>query len=229
MREENRTNIVLVILVVFLLAVLMLVALGAGYLWWQKVKVAEKASRLETQVAELNTRLEQQSVSRDIAETETKPQERTSAQKDELISEAEVGMGKTERSIGYIKKVYEKGGRNFMDIDYIQWFSGDRALEAMREDGECEVNDLECYPPNGYYIRNVNSKIRTYPISDNVKIYMQTYRLEEAGNITWDKEITFNEFKNIYTTQDYPHLREVPYWVEIESGEIVKITEQYVP
>ena len=64
----------------------MLVALGAGYLWWQKVKVAEKASRLETQVAELNTRLEQQSVSRDIAETETKPQERTSAQKDELIS-----------------------------------------------------------------------------------------------------------------------------------------------
>jgi hypothetical protein len=132
-----------------------------------------------------------------------------------------------EKQIGYIKKVYTKGGKNYLDIDYIQWLTGAEAQKAMREDGECPKTG-ECIVMDDYYIRNVNPQIRTFEILPNIEIMMQTYTMEKTGQIQ-PKKISFSQFSQIWNTNTKSSLKNVPYIVEISSNQIIKINEQYVP
>lgn len=133
-----------------------------------------------------------------------------------------------EKQIGFVKKVYAKSGKNYLNIDYIQWLTGDAAEKALREDGQCPKTG-ECIVYDGYYIRNQNPLIRTYELSLDVKIVMQTYSAEQTGIVMNNEEITIDQFKNIYTSSSRLGLRNVPYIVEISNQQIVKITEQYIP
>lgn len=133
----------------------------------------------------------------------------------------------TERQMGYIKKVYTKGGKNYLDIDYIQWLTGDAAEKAMREDGKCPRAG-ECIVYDGYYIRNQNPLIRTFEISPDAAITMQTYNIETTGQIQ-AQSITFSQFSQIWNGNARPNLKNVPYIVEICNNQIVKINEQYIP
>jgi len=134
----------------------------------------------------------------------------------------------SERQMGYVKKVYAKGGANYLDIDYIQWFMGDAAEKAMREDGECPKTG-ECIVLDDYYIRNVNLLVRTFEITPETKIIMQTYNSENTGIVNNNQSITLAQFKNIFSGSSQTHLKDVPYIIEIQNQKIVKITEQYVP
>lgn len=135
----------------------------------------------------------------------------------------------SERQMGYIKKVYEKSGKSYLNIDYIQWLTGDAAEKAMRQDGECPATG-ECLVLNDYYIRNQNPLIRTFEIDPAATILMQTYSMGEAGgDIIWNQPITYAQFKSIFTNNAKLHLKDVPYIVEIQNQKITKITEQYVP
>jgi hypothetical protein len=135
---------------------------------------------------------------------------------------------KSQKQMGYIKNVYEKDGENHLDIDYIEWLTGDAALEAMEKDGKCPEN-APCLVINDYYIRNNDSQIRTFEISPRVTITMQTFELEKIMDVKWNQCISFRQFKDIYTMDDWPRLRDVPYIVEIKNQKIIKITEQYIP
>lgn len=133
-----------------------------------------------------------------------------------------------EKQIGYIKKVYAKSGKNYLNIDYIQWLTGSAAEKAMREDGQCSKTG-ECIVFDDYYIRNQNPILRTFEISPEAKIVMQTYNAEQTGIVGNSQEITLDQFKNIYSSNSQLGLRDVPYIVEISNQQIVKITEQYIP
>jgi hypothetical protein len=134
----------------------------------------------------------------------------------------------SEKQIGYIKKVYAKNGKNYLDIDYIQWLTGDVAEKAMREDGQCPKTG-ECIVFDDYYIRNQNPLIRTFEIALDAKIVMQTYDSEKTGIVGNSQEISLDQFKNIFSSGAWSHLKDVPYIVEISNQQIVKITEQYIP
>lgn len=135
----------------------------------------------------------------------------------------------TEKAMGFIKKVYTKGGKNYLDIDYIQWLMGDAAEKAMREDGQCPKTG-ECIVYDGYYIRNQNPLIRTYELVPDVEITMQTYDMEATGQIQAQK-ITLDQFRRIWTSNDVSmiHLKDVPYHIGIGSNKILNISEQYIP
>lgn len=133
----------------------------------------------------------------------------------------------TERQMGYIKKVYSRGGKNFLDIDYIQWLTGTVAEKAKREDGLCPSKG-ECIVENDYYIRNQNPLIRTFEISPNVQITMRTYNMEMTGQIQAQK-ISSAEFSQIFSSSAWSHLKDAPYIVEISNNQIIRITEQYIP
>jgi len=132
-----------------------------------------------------------------------------------------------ERQIGYVKKVYTKDGKNYLSIDYIQWLTGAEAEKAMREDGQCPKTG-ECIVFDDYYIRNVNPLIRTFEVSPDAKITMQTYDMEETGLIH-PQEISFAQFSWIFAPKVNSRLKDVPYIVEISSKKITKINEQYIP
>ena len=104
------------------------------------------------------------------------PQEKKGVESQEITQPEEeefVSPPVTEKQIGYIKAIYTKNNKEYLDIDYVQYLTGDEAIEAVEEDGECPA---DIYPdpsyciPNGFYIRNQNPKIRTFEILKNVEI-----------------------------------------------------------
>ncbi|HLM84394.1 MAG TPA: hypothetical protein VK254_04285 [Candidatus Bathyarchaeia archaeon] len=135
----------------------------------------------------------------------------------------------TEKAMGYIKKVYAKSGKNYLDIDYIQWLTGAEAEKAMREDGRCPKTG-ECIVYDDYYIRNQNPLIRTFEVSPDAAITMQTYSMRKTGQIQAEK-LNFSQFKQIWTSSDFDlaSLQDVPYSIEIGSNQIKNINEQYIP
>lgn len=132
-----------------------------------------------------------------------------------------------EAAMGYVKKVYSSGGKNFLDIDYIQWLVGDAAEQAMREDGECPKKG-ECIVLNDYYIRNQNPKLRTFEIAPSARITMMTYQMETTGQI-FNEAVTFSQFSQIWSGSGQTRLRDTPYYITLSNNLVSSIKEQYIP
>lgn len=139
-------------------------------------------------------------------------------------------QGVSEKAIGFIKKVYEKSDKKYLDIDYIQMFSGEAAIKAAMEDTGCsreKVSNGDCAPSlnNNFYIRNQDSQIRTFEISDKVTIIsLKVENMEEMP-------VQFSYFKSIFSddTPDRQWLKIAPYNIEIDEGIITLISQQYLP
>lgn len=136
----------------------------------------------------------------------------------------------SKKNMGNIKKVYTKNGKNYLDIDYIQWLTGDEAEKAMREDGQCPKTE-ECIVYDDYYIRNVNPQIRTFEVSPDVEITMQTLDSETTGNVNQNKKISFSMLQTIFTPGSANHdkYQNTPFIIELSNNKIVRILEQYIP
>lgn len=128
----------------------------------------------------------------------------------------------SEKAIGYIQAVYEKSGKKYLDIDYIQWLTGEAAITAAMEDKGCKRE--ECIP-NGYYIRNRNIQIRTFEISEKATI------LSLEGDLTKGKVITPKQFLAQFADESEQNqwLKKAPYNIEVASGVVTKISQQYQP
>lgn len=134
----------------------------------------------------------------------------------------------SEKAIGYLKKVYAKSGKNYIDVDYVQWLSGDVAQKAMREDGMCPKTG-ECIVLNDYYIRNQNPLIRTFEVSPDVEILAHDFEADySSGN--WNESMTFSRFNQYFNTNaNNGYWDSAPFHVEIGNNKILKVTEQYIP
>ena len=110
-----------------------------------------------------------------------------------------------ENASGIIKTVYTKSGKNYVDIDYIEW-NHDFVPDGL----------------HGAAYSNVNKKIRTFEISPNVKFVSST------------KHITFTDFFNLfnppYTTyyDDGYNPSSSPWDIVITNGVITQISEHFV-
>jgi len=119
----------------------------------------------------------------------------------------------SQKEIGYIKKIYEEEGKKYLDIDYIQYFTGEKAVQAAEED---EL--LNCCP-NGYYIRNESHKIRTFEIDDEaifLKFIMQ--HSEVMGN----SPMGYEEFR-IYSNRYFLVM------IYISDEVVIKTEEIFTP
>jgi hypothetical protein len=134
------------------------------------------------------------------------------------------------KNMGYLKKVYAKNGKNFIDVDYIQWLDGAEAEKAMREDGQCPKTG-ECVVYDDYYIRNQNPMVRSLEVAPEAEIRMLTLESETTGRVDQIQVISFEKLKNIFnpgsTTQQ--RYQFTPFIIEFVNNKIVKITEQYIP
>jgi hypothetical protein len=70
--------------------------------------------------------------------------------------------------------------RPTITFDLIQFFTGEAATKAAAEDGE------ESPPPNDYYIRNVNSRLRTLPVQSGAPITVNVLAAQSTGSSTKD-------------------------------------------
>lgn len=126
--------------------------------------------------------------------------------------------------------------------DYAQMLSGQEAIDAAVEDG---VTTPEEGVPNDYYIRNVNTQLRTLPVApDAVVILASSAAGAVAGvRVSVDEWLSlFHEDGTPYDrSQEEPPLVEgphsgffgagwgAPYWITLEGDQVVQIYQQYLP
>jgi hypothetical protein len=98
-------------------------------------------------------------------------------------------------------------------FDLVQWFDGDAATKAAAEDGE------ESPPPNDYYIRNVNPRLRTLPVAPDARLSLSGVTLGQGGADSTEVDLA------TVAAKGPNHL----FWATVQGGRIVALEEQYVP
>jgi hypothetical protein len=114
-----------------------------------------------------------------------------------------------------IVKQVNVGGRT-VTFDLIQWFEGDAAAKAAAEDGQ------ESPPPNDYYTRNVNPRLRTLPVTSGARITLTRLTVGQgggnaAGPVPADLATV--------AASGVGHI----FWATVAGGQIQALEEQYVP
>lgn len=131
--------------------------------------------------------------------------------------------------IGYIRAVFGQDDYQDISIDLIEWLDGDEAAEARREDGLCSGSLDECWPPNGFYIRNPDDSLLTVEVPADTTVLMQTLSHNPDGSYNSDEVISFDRFLRILSDEEDAHLRSVPFRITLADHVVTSIREQYVP
>lgn len=125
------------------------------------------------------------------------------------------GTGAVQKMIGYIQIAGDR-----LTLDEIEFIT-DEDMERIKELGLTE-NDM----PNGYFIMNEDFELNSYRIGNT------TYTYINWGETDPDKRIRSTraawEFMNYLSTYT-DNGAGIPFWVEVMDGEVLSITEQYVP
>jgi hypothetical protein len=116
----------------------------------------------------------------------------------------------------YLKTV--DPGQQTITFDLIQFFTGEAATKAAAEDGE------ESPPPNDYYIRNVNPRLRTLPVAADAPITVNVLAAGSTGSSTKDVPVTLAKLATYFPNSGTP-----PFWITVEQGQVTKIAQQYLP
>jgi hypothetical protein len=113
-------------------------------------------------------------------------------------------------------------------IDVEQWFTGDAATQAARQDGQLPPGETSV--PDGYYIRNQNPRWRTIPIDPATTVSMTVW---PNGQVSAPQVMTLERFGALFNTiaggprADATHYD--PYWITVRDGKVVAIHQQYLP
>lgn len=154
-------------------------------------------------------------------------------------------QGEITKQYGIIKNVYQKDVKKYLDIDYVDYLSGIDAIKASIEDGVCKVDNSSqaieelsklknnycgnycgC-APNGFYIRNNNPKLRTFEITDDVEIIMNTYQGPNLCEHAANESLEYQRFEKYYT--DGCGDQFTPFIISIQNDKVMKIEEIYLP
>jgi|GEM_PF-3381989 len=126
---------------------------------------------------------------------------------------------KADENTGYITKAYTSDAKNYITIDYVDIYSGDEAIKKAREDGSDIVEkdeDGKYFIPNDYYIRNVNSQLRTFQMASVYKIQLLNEGADLQGASFTELISAVKERKRLVS-------------IKLNSNVVESIIEIYVP
>jgi hypothetical protein len=112
----------------------------------------------------------------------------------------------------YLKTV--EPHRRTITFDLVQWYVGDDATREAAKDHQ------ESPPPNDYYIRNVSPRLRTLPVLADATITVNQLTGSNQGvPVTLAKLSTW-----------FPRSSPGPmFWITVRHGQVVAVSEQWVP
>ncbi len=108
--------------------------------------------------------------------------------------------------------------RRRITFDLIQFYQGDDATREAAKDHQ------ESPPPNDYYIRNANPRLRTLPVGSDATITTNTLTAGYTGSATKDVQVPLDRLAIVL-----PRGGAGPFWITVRHDQVVKIAEQYVP
>lgn len=142
----------------------------------------------------------------------------------------------------YLIAAYSKNGKNYIDVDYVEWLHGNASIQAQVEDGKC-ASASECYDfPNGYK-QNLNPLVRTFEVSPSASIVVNgeiSAEINKLDNTQLSNpygrnlSITFNKLKEAVsamgTLGSYTSPFKAPkafITIDVKSNVVTKISEPY--
>lgn len=133
----------------------------------------------------------------------------------------------TQREIWLIKKIYKDTNNNYkIDIDYIQYFTWTNAQIEFKKDYPWQDQLM------WYYIRNINSKIRTFEIVKGSSVYLKTIipDLSNFFDLNWWlwEEYSLQEFDIIFKENTNRSSNAI-FRIKINNSKIVQIEEEFKP
>ncbi len=108
--------------------------------------------------------------------------------------------------------------RRLVTIDVVQFFTGKAAATAAAGD-----NPGETSPPNDYYIRNANPRLRTLAVVEGAAVSVNVLSAAESGDATKDTVVTLAKLAS------YPSLKYSLFWVTVRDGVVTRLAEQFLP
>ncbi|HWD42510.1 MAG TPA: hypothetical protein VHM23_02100 [Actinomycetota bacterium] len=103
-------------------------------------------------------------------------------------------------------------------FDLIQFYWDDDATREAAKDHQ------ESPPPNDYYIRNINPRLRTLPVARDAVITTNTLTAGYTGSATKTITVPLDRLRIVLLDRQSP-----PFWVTVRHGQVVKLAEQYLP
>jgi hypothetical protein len=122
----------------------------------------------------------------------------------------------------YLKAV--DPNRRTIGFDLIQFYGGDNALrEAAKDHPEASPDQVRQWVPNGFYIRNVNPRLRTLPVPSDAPITVITLAWGNGHNSSEEHiPVTLTKLATYMPTG-------LPFSITVRHGQVVKIAEIFVP
>ncbi len=120
-----------------------------------------------------------------------------------------------------------------LTADYATFLTGDEATAAARADGVIGQDETV---PNDFYIRNENPMLRELPVSDTAPVVLQTCFVD--GPCVRPVAVTLEQWSTLLVEQSADGLPEgwqwygagaLPYWLTLQDGVVVQVSEQYLP
>lgn len=127
------------------------------------------------------------------------------------------------RSFVYAKKVVQSNGARSLTFDLALFLTDQAATDAAKAHGD------DSPPPNGYYIVNDNPLLRTVAMSPTASI---RYFPSGGDACCTHRPGTLDGFAaavNGTAMTDYPDMSFSPWWITLQNGVIVKVSQQYLP
>lgn len=131
-----------------------------------------------------------------------------------------------EKRHSFIKEVVIKGNnKNYIIADYIDFLTGDKAVEKAKELGDAAYDvsksgDTTYYIYKDYYLFNANPELRRVELAKEVNI--ELLDVKQNSNGIGYKEVSLLEFKEQIKRGQIIILR-------IENGIVVGMKEQFTP
>ena len=107
-----------------------------------------------------------------------------------------------------------------VEVDVIQFLTGEDARAAYEE----ETGDPGG-PPNDYFIKNDNPRLRTLTVAPDVQVTV-------LGDDPTPVSVALSDLPERLAGTSAPeegYLSSYPFWLTVENGVVVAIAEQYVP
>ncbi len=129
----------------------------------------------------------------------------------------------TENRYVYIKEVIESNSFLYIKVDYVDYLTGKEALEAEWRDEAYFVDGTDTMTniTNGFYISNINPKVRTLKIE---KVAQIEYLIDDEGFQKMDQRKKLNSKQ----LKEYIDLKTLLF-IHIENGIVKRIDERFMP
>ncbi len=117
--------------------------------------------------------------------------------------------------------------------DVVEWFTGDEATAAAREDGVIGEGETV---PNDFYIRNSDPSLVSIEVAPTAPVVLQTCFID--GPCVVETPVDLDQWARLLAEDAPGGLAEnwqwygggaLPYWLVLSDGVVVQVTEQYLP